>query len=73
MLFSTLCLSSFTIILMGKIELVLPYFNYHYLLMSCDRQYLWLFFTVPWVGLRCECVIIPDHTHLLFGDNKNLS
>ena len=26
---------------------------------------LWLFLTVPWVdGL--QCVIFPDHTHLLF-------
>ena len=24
---------------------------------------LWLFLTVPWVGLLC---VVPDHTHLLF-------
>ena len=27
---------------------------------------LWLFLTVPWVGLQYEIVIFPDHTHLLF-------
>ena len=23
---------------------------------------LWLFLTVPWVGLECVIVVIPDHT-----------
>ena len=27
---------------------------------------LWLFITVPWVGLQCVIVVFPDHTHLLF-------
>ena len=27
---------------------------------------MWLFLTVPWVGLQCVIVIIPDHTHLHF-------
>ena len=26
---------------------------------------LWLFFTVPWVGLQCVIVVLPDHTHFL--------
>ena len=25
---------------------------------------LWLFLTVPWIGLQCLIVIFPDHTHL---------
>ena len=25
---------------------------------------LWLFLTVPWVGLPCVIVVFPDHTHL---------
>ena len=29
---------------------------------------LWLFLTVPWIGLGCVIVVIPDHTHLLFGN-----
>ena len=27
---------------------------------------LWLFLTVPWVGLNCAIVVFPDHTHFLF-------
>ena len=27
---------------------------------------LWLFLTVPWVGLQCVIVVFPDHTHLFF-------
>ena len=27
---------------------------------------LWLFLTVPWVGLQHLIVVYPDHTHLLF-------
>ena len=25
---------------------------------------LWLFLTVPWVGLQCVIVVYPDHTHI---------
>ena len=28
---------------------------------------LWLFLTVPWVGLQPVIVVFPDHAHLLFG------
>ena len=28
---------------------------------------LWLFLTVPWVGLQCVSVVFPEHTHLLFS------
>ena len=28
---------------------------------------LWLFLTVPWVGLQCVIVVFPGHTVLLFG------
>ena len=27
---------------------------------------LWLFFTVPCIGLQCVIVVISGHTHLLF-------
>ena len=27
---------------------------------------MWLFLTVPWVGLQCVIVVFPDHTHLHF-------
>ena len=28
---------------------------------------LWLFITVPWLGLQCVIVVSPDLTHLLFN------
>ena len=28
---------------------------------------MWLFLSVPWVGLQCVIVVFPDHTHLLFN------
>ena len=28
--------------------------------------FLWLFLTVPWVGLQCVIVVFPDHTNSLF-------
>ena len=30
-------------------------------------QVLWLFLTVPWVGLQYVIEVFPDHTHLLFS------
>ena len=27
---------------------------------------LWLFLTVPWVGLQYVILVFPDHTHLLY-------
>ena len=27
---------------------------------------MWLFLTLPWVGLQYVIVVFPDHTHLLF-------
>ena len=57
-------ISSFAIILERKRELVAL------LLLSYGRlvtvNVLWLFLTVPWVGLQCVIVVFPDHTHLLF-------
>ena len=56
--------SSFVIILKSKRKLVAL------LLLSCRRivtvNVLWLFLTVPWVGLQCAIVVFPDHTLLLF-------
>ena len=34
--------------------------------MYCYCYVMWLFLTVPWVGLQCVIVVFPDHTHLLF-------
>ena len=55
--------SSFAIILKRKRKLVA-------LLVLSYRRFtinvLWLFLTVPWVGLQCVVVVFPDYTHLLF-------
>ena len=55
-------LSCFAIILMGKRVLVALLY-----LSTClvTVKVLWLFLTVPWVGLQCVIVVSPYHTHLL--------
>ena len=56
-------LSSFAIILKRKRELVaLLLFTYGCL---ATVNVLWLFLTVPWVGVQCVIMVLPDHTHLL--------
>ena len=60
--------SSFAIILKRKRKLVaLLLLSY-----SCivTINVLWLFLTVPWVGLQYVIVVFPDHYHLLFGLTK---
>ena len=54
--------SSFTIILMGKRELValLGFSSW------CPMMAVWLVLAVPRVCLRFVIVVFPDHTHLLF-------
>ena len=56
-------LSSFSIILKRKRELVdLLLLSYGCLVTV---NVLWLFLSVPWVGLQCVIVVFPDHTHFL--------
>ena len=56
--------SSFAIILKRKRKLAaLLLFSYR---CSVTIKVMWLFLTVPWVGLQCVIVVFPDHTHLLF-------
>ena len=61
----TLCPFSFAIILTRKRELSAL------LLLSfgclATINILWLFLTVPLVGLQFVIVVLSDHTHLLFG------
>ena len=56
----------FAIILKSKRKLVA-------LLLSCiciiTIAVLWLFLTVPWVGLQYVIVVFPDHTHFLIIPN----
>ena len=58
-------LSSFAIILKRKRDLVALLLVSNGCLVTV--YVLWLFLTVPWVGLQCVIVVFPDHTHLLFG------
>ena len=61
--YALLCvLSSFDIILTRKRELV----TFPQLFSGClvTVVVLWLFRTVPWVGLHCVVVIFPDHIYL---------
>ena len=53
-------LSSFAIILTRNRE--------HGVLLYClpTINVLWLFLTVPWIGLKCINEVLPDHTHSLF-------
>ena len=46
---------------MGKRELETLYFNCLVIV-----SVVWLFLTVPRVGLQCVIVVFPDHTHLFF-------
>ena len=59
----TLC-PSFAIILTMKSELVALLLLSFGCLLTVNI--LWLFLTVPWVGLQFVIVVFPDHTHLLF-------
>ena len=57
--------SSFVIVLMkGQRKLVALLSLSYKCIVTIDV--LWLFLTVPWVGLQCVIVVFPDHTHLLF-------
>ena len=40
---------------------------------SCGCSVLWLFFTVPWLGLQCVIVAFPCHSHLLFYKMRFIS
>ena len=63
--YALLCVhSSFAIILKRKRKLVdLLLLSYRCIV---SITVLWLFLTVPWVGLQCVIVVFPDHTHLRF-------
>ena len=54
--------SSFAIILKRKRELVdLLLWSYRCIVTI---NVLWLFLTVPWVGLQCVIMVFPDHSIL---------
>ena len=63
--YALLCVhSSFAIILKRKRKLVALLLLSYRCIVTINV--LWLFLTVPWVGLQYVIVVFPDHTHLLF-------
>ena len=63
--YALLCVhSSFAIILKRKRKLVALLLLSYRCIVTINV--LWLFLTVPWVGLKRVIVVFPDHTHLLF-------
>ena len=56
--------SSFAIILKRKRKLVALLLLSYRCIVTINV--LWIFLTVPWVGLPYVIVVFPDHTHLLF-------
>ena len=58
-------ISSFAFTLTRKRELAALLLLYFGCLVTVNV--LWLFLTVPWVGLQYMIVVSPDHTHLLFS------
>ena len=63
--YALLCiLSSFTIILKRKRELVVLLLLSNECLVNVNI--MWLCLMVLQVGLQCVIVVFPDHTHLLF-------
>ena len=64
--YALLCvLSSFAVILKRKRKLVALLLLSYRCIVTINT--LWLFLTVPWVGLQYVIVVFPDHTHLLFN------
>ena len=62
--YALLCIhSSFAIILKRKRKLVALLLLSYRCIVTVDV--LWLFLTVPGVGLQCVIVVFPDPTHLL--------
>ena len=63
--YALLCVhSSFAIISKRKRKLVALLLLSYRCIVTINV--LWLFLTVPWVGLQYVIVVFPDHTHLLF-------
>ena len=66
--YALLCvLSSFAINLKRNRELVVLLLLSYGCIVTCAINVLWLFLTVPWIGLQCVIMVFPGHTHLLFN------
>ena len=63
--YALLCVcSSFAIILKRKRELVTLLLLFYGCLVTVNN--MWLFLTVPPIGLRCVIMVLPYHNHILF-------
>ena len=70
--YALLCVhSSFSIILKRKRKLVVLLLLSYRCIFTI--HVMWLFLTVPWVGLQYVIVVFPDHTHLLLTLIQDLS
>ena len=69
LVYVAMCPTSFAIILTRKIVLVALLLLFFGCLVTVNV--LWLFLTVPWVGLQFVIVLFPDQTHLLFSFKKS--
>ena len=56
--------SSFAIILKRKRKLAALLISSYRCIVTVNV--MWLFLTVPWVGLQCVIVVFSDHTYLPF-------
>ena len=66
--YALLCVhSSFAIILKRKRKLVALLLLSYRCIVTINV--LWLFLTVPWVGLQYVIVVFPDHTHFIMVKN----
>ena len=69
--YALLCVhSSFTIILKRKRKLVALLLLSYICIVTI--KVLWLFLTVPRLGLQCVIVVFSDHTHLLFDCTNDI-
>ena len=66
--YALLCVHfSFAIILKRKRKLVALLLLSYICIVTV--KFLWLFLTVPWVGIQCVIVVLRDHAHLHFARN----
>ena len=62
--FDLLCINVCPFWLKRKRKLVALLLLSYRCLITINVQ--WLYLTVPWVGLQCVIVVVPDHTHFVY-------
>ena len=69
--YALLCVHSSFAIILGRNRKLVALLLLSYRCINTGNV-LWLFLTVPWVGLQCVIVVFPDHSHSLFYDTDSL-